>query len=72
MARVPTIDEIDARWLAEHLTLRDVTQVTTLSVGHGQVANCYRLVVERGDAPPTSLIAKVPSLDAVSRSTTRR
>ena len=69
MARVPTIDEIDARWLAEHLTLRDVTQVTTSSVGHGQVANCYRLVVERGDAPPTSLIAKVPSLDAVSRST---
>ncbi len=69
MSLVPTIDEIDARWLAEHLTVRDVTLVTASSVGHGQVANCYRLVVERGDAPPTSFIAKVPSLDAVSRST---
>jgi aminoglycoside/choline kinase family phosphotransferase len=69
MALVPTIDEIDARWFAEHLTLSDVTHVTASSVGHGQVANCYRLVVERGDAPATSFIAKVPSLDAVSRST---
>jgi thiamine kinase-like enzyme len=69
MALVPTIDEIDARWLAEHLTLREVANVTSLSVGHGQVANCYRLVVEHRDATATSYIAKVPSLDAVSRST---
>ena len=69
MAFVPTIDEIDACWMNEHLTLRDVTHVTSSSVGHGQVANCYRLVVERGDAPPISFVAKVPSLDRVSRST---
>jgi thiamine kinase-like enzyme len=69
MATVPTVDDIDARWLSEYLTLRDVTGVTSSSVGHGQVANCYRLVVEQRDAPPTSFIAKVPSLDAVSRST---
>ena len=69
MSLVPTIDEIDARWLSEHLALETVTSVTSSSVGHGQVANCYRLVVERSDAPPTSFIAKVPSLDAVSRST---
>jgi hypothetical protein len=66
---VPTIDEIDERWLAEHLGWRDVTDVSSASVGHGQVANCYRLVIERSDAPSASFIAKVPSLDAVSRST---
>jgi len=66
---VPTIDEIDGRWFAEHLGWRDVTDVSSTSVGHGQVANCHRLAIERGDAPSVSLIAKVPSLDAVSRST---
>ena len=38
------------------------------SVGKGQVANCYRLSVDH-DAGTTSVIAKVPSNDAVSRST---
>ncbi len=69
MSLVPTIHEIDARWLEEHLAWHDVTNVSSSSVGHGQVANCYRLVIERDDAPNASLIAKVPSLDAVSRST---
>jgi thiamine kinase-like enzyme len=68
MTPVPTIHELDASWLSEHLTL-DVTRVTSSSVGHGQVANCYRLVVEQRNASATSFIAKVPSLDAVSRST---
>jgi len=69
MSLVPTIDEIDARWLSEHLHVRDVTSVTSSSVGHGQVANCHRLVVEYSDATTASFIAKVPSLDTVSRST---
>lgn len=69
MSFVPTIDEIDARWLSEHLALERVSDVTSSSVGFGQVANCYRLVVERDGAAPTTFIVKVPSLDAVSRST---
>lgn len=69
MSSVPTIDELDARWVSEHLAFGDVTNVSSSSVGHGQVANCYRLVLERGGAPSASVIAKVPSHDAVSRST---
>jgi aminoglycoside/choline kinase family phosphotransferase len=65
---VPSIDELDAAWLSSHLGLRDVTNVAVTSIGQGQVANCYRLTVEH-DAGTSSVIAKVPSTNDVSRAT---
>ena len=68
MTLVPSIDELDAAWLSRHLGLHGATNVTVTSVGQGQVANCYRLTIEH-DAGTSSVIAKVPSSDDVSRST---
>jgi hypothetical protein len=68
MALVPTIDELDSDWLSGHLSLDGVSDVTVSAVGRGQVANCYRLVIRHARGS-TSLIAKVPSTDDVSRST---
>lgn len=68
MTLVPTIDELDGAWLARHFSLDGASDVTVESVGQGQVANCFRLTVTH-DAGTCSVIAKVPSLDEVSRST---
>jgi hypothetical protein len=68
MTVVPSIEELDAAWLSHHLSLDGVTGVTVTSVGQGQVANCYRLTVTHADGE-TSVIAKVPSSDEVSRTT---
>jgi hypothetical protein len=68
MTLVPTIDELDVTWLAQLLSLEGASEVAVESVGHGQVANCFRLTVTH-DGGMSSVIAKVPSLDEVSRST---
>jgi hypothetical protein len=65
---VPSIDEVDDTWLSKHLDLRHVTNLVVTSVGQGQVAHCFRLTIEH-DAGTSSVIAKVPSTDAVSRAT---
>jgi hypothetical protein len=68
MTLVPSIDELDETWLSRHLGLQGVNYVHVTPVGQGQVANCYRLSIHH-DAGTTSVIAKVPSNDEVSRST---
>jgi len=68
MTLVPTIDELDLAWLSRHLALDGATDLTITSVGQGQVANCFRLTIAHARGQ-TSVIAKVPSTDAVSRST---
>jgi hypothetical protein len=68
MTLVPSIDDLDVTWLSRHLDLRGAANVTVTPVGQGQVANCFRLTIEH-DAGPTSVIAKVPSQNEVSRST---
>jgi aminoglycoside/choline kinase family phosphotransferase len=68
MTLVPSIDELDVTWLSSLLSLEGGSDVAVVSVGQGQVANCYRLSITH-DAGTTSVIAKVPSLDEVSRST---
>ena len=68
MTVVPSIHELDATWLSDHLELTGVTDVAVSSVGHGQVASCYRLSIKHG-AGTSHVIAKVPSKDDVSRST---
>jgi hypothetical protein len=68
MTLVPSIDELDVEWLSRHLSLEGATKFSLASVGHGQVANCYRVTITHG-AGRTSVIAKVPSTDDVSRST---
>jgi hypothetical protein len=68
MTLVPSIDELDVTWLAQHLDLVGATEVGVSSVGQGQVANCYRLTIQHA-AGTSSVIAKVPSRDEVSRST---
>jgi aminoglycoside/choline kinase family phosphotransferase len=68
MTTVPTIDDLDESWLSRHLDLQGVRYVNVTSVGQGQVANCYRVNIHH-DAGETSVIAKVPSNDDVSRST---
>src|SRR5580704_10146468 len=65
---VPTIEELDVTWLARLLSLDGVSDVGVSSVGQGQVANCFRLTVTH-DGGTSSVIAKVPSHDEVSRST---
>ena len=65
---VPSIDELDVTWLSRHLGLAGATSVAVTSVGQGQVANCFRLTIEH-DGGRSSVIAKVPSDDQVSRST---
>jgi aminoglycoside/choline kinase family phosphotransferase len=65
---VPSIDELDVTWLSRHLGLHGATSVAVTSVGQGQVANCFRLTIHH-DAGTSSVIAKVPSNDDVSRST---
>jgi hypothetical protein len=71
MGQVPQIDDIDVSWLSDLLDVEDATDVTRTTVGHGQVANCYRLTLNRTSGSPRSVIIKVPSLDEVSRSTAR-
>jgi hypothetical protein len=71
MGHVPKIDQIDVTWLAQLLAINDATDLAITTVGHGQVANCYRLTLRRTGGSPVSVIAKVPSLDEVSRSTAR-
>lgn len=68
MSLVPSIDELDVAWLSRQLDLTGATDMTITSVGHGQVANCYRVTIEH-DHGRSSVIAKVPSNDEVSRST---
>jgi thiamine kinase-like enzyme len=68
MPLVPSIDELDATWLSGQLNLEGVNGLTITSVGHGQVANCFRLTCEHV-AGHVSVIAKVPSTDDVSRAT---
>src|ERR1700689_1848870 len=68
MTAVPSIDELDVTWLSRHFSLEGASEVTVTPVGQGQVANCYRVSVTH-DAGRTSVIAKVPSNDEVSRST---
>ena len=68
MSVVPSIDELDVAWLSRHLDLVGATDLEVTSVGQGQVANCYRLRIHH-DAGTSSVIAKVPSNDDVSRST---
>jgi hypothetical protein len=68
MTLVPSIDELDVTWLSGLLSLEGACDVAVSSVGQGQVANCYRLTITH-DAGTTSVIAKVPSRDEVSRST---
>jgi ecdysteroid kinase len=68
MTLVPSIDDLDETWLSRHLELQGVHYVHVTSVGQGQVANCYRLTIHH-DAGETSVVAKVPSNDDVSRST---
>lgn len=69
MPIVPKIDGLDIAWIGERLGLDDLTSMTMTSVGSGQVANCYRLSLARGDEFVTTVIAKVPSNDEVSRAT---
>jgi hypothetical protein len=68
MTWVPSIDELDVTWLSRYLDLDGATDVVVTSVGQGQVANCYRLAVHHA-AGISSVIAKVPAQDEVSRST---
>jgi ecdysteroid kinase len=68
MTVVPSIDELDVAWLSRQLSIDDASDVTVTSVGQGQVANCYRLTITHG-AGRSSVIAKVPSRDEVSRTT---
>ncbi len=68
MTAVPSIDELDVTWLSRHLSLEGASEVTVTPVGQGQVAKCYRVSVTH-DAGCTSVIAKVPSNDEVSRAT---
>jgi hypothetical protein len=68
MTLVPSIDDLDETWLSRHLGLQGVNYVHVTPIGQGQVANCYRLSIHH-DAGTTSVIAKVPSNDDVSRST---
>src|ERR1700689_168587 len=65
---VPSIDELDVTWLSRHLSLHGATSVAVTPVGQGQVANCFRLTIHH-DEGTSSVIAKVPSNDDVSRST---
>jgi hypothetical protein len=60
MTLVPSIDELDVTWLAQHLDLVGATEVGVSSIGQGQVANCYRLTIQHA-AGTSSVIAKVPS-----------
>jgi hypothetical protein len=69
MTVVPTIDELDPAWIGRRLGLDGLTSLTIASVGSGQVANCYRLSLASGDEVVTTVIAKVPSNDEVSRAT---
>ncbi len=71
MGQVPQLDDIDVTWLSQLLGITNATNLARTSVGHGQVANCYRLTLERTSTSSTSVIAKVPSVDEVSRSTAR-
>lgn len=68
MTSVPSIDDLDVEWLARHLSLEGASNVAVTSVGQGQVANCYRLTITHAEGQ-SSVIAKVPSTDDVSRST---
>jgi hypothetical protein len=71
MGHVPQIDDIDVAWLAHLLGVTDATDITRTSVGQGQVANCYRLTINRTAGPARSVIVKVPSVDETSRATAR-
>jgi hypothetical protein len=68
MTVVPSIDELDVGWLSRQLSLEGASDVTVTSVGKGQVANCYRLTITHASGEST-VIAKVPSTDDVSRTT---
>ncbi|MGB8196777.1 MAG: phosphotransferase [Acidimicrobiales bacterium] len=65
---MPSIDELDAAWLSRQLGVDGATTVAVSAVGQGQVANCYRLTIHHA-AGTSSVIAKVPSENEVSRST---
>lgn len=71
MGEVPQLDDIDVQWLSQLLGVSDATDLARSPIGHGQVANCFRLTLQRTSGPPLSVIAKVPSIDEVSRSTAR-
>jgi Phosphotransferase enzyme family len=64
---VLTLDEITPAWLSELLRC-DVTAVSAMPIGTGQVGATYRLNLEGPGAPP-SIVAKLPSNDDLSRAT---
>jgi hypothetical protein len=69
MEKLPLFEELDAPWVGPRLGVDDATSLTSTPIGSGQVANCHRLRLTRDGAPPIDVIAKVPSHDAVSRTT---
>lgn len=71
MGQVPQIDDIDVEWLAQLLGVTNATELARVSIGHGQVANCYRMTLNRTTGSPLSVVVKVPSEDETSRSTAR-
>jgi hypothetical protein len=64
---VLTLDEITPEWLSE-LLHRKVTSVSATAIGTGQVGATYRLALA-GDGVPSSIVAKLPSNDDLSRAT---
>jgi hypothetical protein len=73
---IPTLDDITADWLGKLLQSHgyqvDVAGVSAIPIGTGQVGATYRLTLDydyaAADAPKT-LIAKLPSVDPLSRAT---
>jgi thiamine kinase-like enzyme len=64
---VLTLGDITAEWLSSLLG-SNVTSVSAIPIGTGQVGATYRLALE-GDDVPLSLVVKLPSNDELSRTT---
>lgn len=73
---VPTLADLTADWIGDLLIANghdvDVSGVTALPIGTGQVGATYRLTMDYDHASPgapATLIAKLPSIDDLSRAT---
>lgn len=63
-------DDLSTEWLTAQLNA-PVSAFTAERIGTGQMSECYRVILEYGDAAvaPTSVVLKVPASDPVSRQT---
>lgn len=68
---VRTLAQIDAAWiqrlLNEQGVATQVAKVVATPIGTGQVGATYRLMLEQSGEAPNSLVAKLPSANALSR-----